>query len=355
LKELDTSNIFDRVDGTTPFLLLDGHHSRFGLPFLEYIHSEQHKWTCCIGVPYGTHLWQVADSSQINGGFKIALTRFKREVLACLTGNTPRFMQTDIISLVRKAWYASFAKQESAKVAIAKRGWNPLIFYLLDHPNLSLSFNNGVSDNSNQSGDSTLAIINQTVLKFNNGLNQFILIEAKKEGRKRKLEEQQKKVAAREENFTSLVNYTRLTASSGSLAKHNIFEIGAGLLAKVREKDEAEERKKQRISFNTVEREKQNGVRFQHAFSKYKNGKSLTREDLIALINRTKIASDPANGKNTKELTMQWEERKHRLNVFFPPEEVKVDVMEQSILEDFVDVVLQVEPLQHEEVRVMQL
>jgi hypothetical protein len=33
LKEFDTSDIFDREDGSTPFLLLDGHHSRFGLPF----------------------------------------------------------------------------------------------------------------------------------------------------------------------------------------------------------------------------------------------------------------------------------------------------------------------------------
>jgi hypothetical protein len=69
LEVLDSCNIFDRDNGTTPFLLLDGHHSRFGLPFLQCIHSEQYKWTCCIGVPYGTHLWQVADSSNMNGAF----------------------------------------------------------------------------------------------------------------------------------------------------------------------------------------------------------------------------------------------------------------------------------------------
>jgi hypothetical protein len=56
LKELDAYNIFERENGMTPFLLLDGHHSQFGLPFLEYIHSEQNRWTCFIKVPYGTHL-----------------------------------------------------------------------------------------------------------------------------------------------------------------------------------------------------------------------------------------------------------------------------------------------------------
>jgi hypothetical protein len=63
LEVLDKSEIFDRENSSTPFLLLDGHHhSSLGLPFLQYIHSDNHKWTCCIGVPYGTNLWQVVDS-----------------------------------------------------------------------------------------------------------------------------------------------------------------------------------------------------------------------------------------------------------------------------------------------------
>jgi hypothetical protein len=70
LEELDKSKIFDREDGSTPFLLLDGHHSCFRLPFLKYIHNNKHKWTYCIVVPYGTHLWQIADSSKLNGDFK---------------------------------------------------------------------------------------------------------------------------------------------------------------------------------------------------------------------------------------------------------------------------------------------
>jgi hypothetical protein len=107
LKEIDSCDIFDRSDSSTPFLLLDGHHSRFGLPFLQYIHNDQHKWTCCIGVPYRTHLWQVADSSEMNGSFKLALTQYKQKFISLQSGNigqTCRFVQTDIIPLVRKAW-----------------------------------------------------------------------------------------------------------------------------------------------------------------------------------------------------------------------------------------------------------
>ncbi len=54
LQYMDSLNLFDRSDGIPPFLLLDGHGSRFELPFLEYIMDKGHGWKVCIGVPYGT-------------------------------------------------------------------------------------------------------------------------------------------------------------------------------------------------------------------------------------------------------------------------------------------------------------
>ena len=39
------------------------------------------KWNACVGVPYGTSYWQVGDSSEQNGCFKMALTKYKRELL----------------------------------------------------------------------------------------------------------------------------------------------------------------------------------------------------------------------------------------------------------------------------------
>jgi hypothetical protein len=64
--------------GKKHFLLLDGHHSRKDLPFLDYIHNDNHEWACCIGVIYATHIWQVADLPQLKGSFKTELTRAKR-------------------------------------------------------------------------------------------------------------------------------------------------------------------------------------------------------------------------------------------------------------------------------------
>ena len=81
VKTLDELDIFDRSTGKNPFMLLDGHGSRLGLPFLSYINNPLHLWFACIGVPYGTSLWQVGDSKQQNGSYKMALSRIKKEII----------------------------------------------------------------------------------------------------------------------------------------------------------------------------------------------------------------------------------------------------------------------------------
>jgi hypothetical protein len=109
-------------------LLLDGHNSRFNLGFLEYINDPSTKWFVVLGLPYGTHVWQVGDSSEQNGSFNNAfygacdiLYDRKRK-----TGQPPTIVKTDIMPLVNEAWGKSFARRESNKKAISARGWNPL-------------------------------------------------------------------------------------------------------------------------------------------------------------------------------------------------------------------------------------
>ena len=80
LKKIDAALTFDRTEAM-PFLLLDGHGSRFQLSFLDCITAEGTKWTVCIGVPYGIHVQQVDDSSKQNGAFKIALTVAKQSII----------------------------------------------------------------------------------------------------------------------------------------------------------------------------------------------------------------------------------------------------------------------------------
>ena len=81
LKTLDFYNLFPCIDGVKPFLLLDGHWSRLELPFLQYINNPADHWIVCIGVPYGTSLWQVGDSTEQNGSFNMSITKGKQILL----------------------------------------------------------------------------------------------------------------------------------------------------------------------------------------------------------------------------------------------------------------------------------
>jgi hypothetical protein len=77
---LDSLKLFDRSKGLYPFLILDGHGSRFELDFLDYINTCESKWHVNIGLPYGTSYWQVGDSTEQNGFFKMVLSKAKQEL-----------------------------------------------------------------------------------------------------------------------------------------------------------------------------------------------------------------------------------------------------------------------------------
>ena len=56
-------------------MLVDGNGSTFALECLQYIRDENHKWDVIFGVPYGTLLWKVGDSSEQNGTYKSILLK----------------------------------------------------------------------------------------------------------------------------------------------------------------------------------------------------------------------------------------------------------------------------------------
>lgn len=138
-RHLDELEVFkeDREQGYTPFVLLDGHQSRFELEFLKYINDPDHRWNTCIGVPYGTSLWQVGDSQQQNGKFKMLLTKRKREMFEERMKSFNQhlhLLRTDIMLLVRDTWHLAFGDVEANLHAISERGWNPLNKNLLLNP-----------------------------------------------------------------------------------------------------------------------------------------------------------------------------------------------------------------------------
>jgi hypothetical protein len=83
LNRIDDLGVFPRDKILPdPFLLLDGHSSRFNLSFLELVNDKKHhRWTC-VGTPYGTNKWQLGDSEQQNGTFNIEMSKDKKERLA---------------------------------------------------------------------------------------------------------------------------------------------------------------------------------------------------------------------------------------------------------------------------------
>jgi hypothetical protein len=112
-----------------PFLLLNGHHSWVGLPFLKYINDDAHKWKVCIGVPYSTHLWQVQDASELNGCYKIALAKAKQHYLTFKPIGEKKFVLTDIIPLVNHAWHRSFTRKDVAVKAVSMVGVLLIMYY----------------------------------------------------------------------------------------------------------------------------------------------------------------------------------------------------------------------------------
>jgi hypothetical protein len=116
MQHLDTSMELDWLEATA-FLLLDGRGSCFGLNFLRYIKTIEMKWIVCKSVPYGTHLWQVGDSSEQNGAFEQALTRQKQVIISeksklHLPGKVEK---QDIVGLMHYAWNKSFAYERISK------------------------------------------------------------------------------------------------------------------------------------------------------------------------------------------------------------------------------------------------
>ena len=106
----------------------------------------------CIGVPYGTALWQVGDSKGQNGSFNIAMTKAKQHPLeykSIHTFENPSLQATVMVPLINKAWKKSFARVPKNRNAIANRGWNPLNRNLLLDPSIRATITDAEKENEN--------------------------------------------------------------------------------------------------------------------------------------------------------------------------------------------------------------
>jgi hypothetical protein len=145
LSWLDEREIFERFDGgPEPFIVVDGHESRLQPVFVDYITDPKHIWHVNFGIPHATSYWQVGDSPEQNGHFKMLLGNAKKDLVNFkIQHNIPLHLTAkDIVPLINKAWYPSFANKTTNRKAIAARGWNPLNRNLLLHPEIKVGSGN---------------------------------------------------------------------------------------------------------------------------------------------------------------------------------------------------------------------
>jgi len=244
LRYLDNLKIFDRSTGLNPFLLLDGHGSRFELEFLEYINNGETKWHVNIGLPYGTSYWQVGDSTEQNGCFKMALTRLKQKLVTQKNDhNLPyEINKTDVVKLVKDAWAVSFARVNTNKKAVMQRGWGPkaLNYNVLLHEEIAPS---------NPDRNPPASVIRKTnvaadELNLSAGLAgsliDRIVIEKNKETRGTTAAEMRQK--RHETAKRSLENHEK-RCSAGLIAAAGKFSLNEDVLAYVRQTKEQEQEK----------------------------------------------------------------------------------------------------------------
>ena len=156
-KRIDYLKLYEeeRKQGYIPFCLLDGHQSRFDLSFLQYINNPETRWNVCIGVPYGTALWQVGDSLEQNGAFKMNMSTAKRDLFNDRLNSFQQdlhLIRTDVMPLISKTWMKSFGRVESNLKAISSQGWDPYTLALLLEPSLRTTMTDEMMEWERSSG-----------------------------------------------------------------------------------------------------------------------------------------------------------------------------------------------------------
>jgi len=297
LKFMDDLHLFDR-SLCKPFLL---YGSRMQLPFLKYINIPEHEWVCCIGVPYATHIWQVADASELNGLFKIELTRAKREYLRHRT--TACFLPTDIVPLVKHAWHRSFGNQDRAAKAIASRGWNPLNYCLLDHPALKKVAAPVV--------DLTKATPNISSGLGYHYIDKLIEEERRNEGRVKKFKEAKESLKNKEAKAEKLAAITKV--SSSVLAVSNHYVLDKGVLSIVEKNEEEAVKKRVESETRKLDQQKKADDKYFAALRKMANNAALNKKHMKVLLMRHKHSQDSPIKPKVAELNVQFEARKQRL------------------------------------------
>jgi hypothetical protein len=350
LKTMDDANVFPRSDGIPkPFVLLDGHGSRFEPLFLDYITDKTHRWEVCLGLPNGTHIWQVGDGKQQNGSFKRQLVKAKHDKVRekMHAHKEAKITKSDIVPLVNKAFPCSFGNMVGNRHAIADRGWNPLNRGCLEAPEVfstkvaskaqataTTTENSGDEDSSSdnmpdsqdttssayQASQTSDAILGGLNFEHGHSASIFNRIDQDKGRRKGQLEsykEIQENRKKREENgeAVDLMNKRVTAGRLVQMGKYSVNDMAPHLNAKIEKQTQAAEaaalaKKITEYRKDTVTFEKALDIRDTREESKwisdhYKVMIQFKRLRLLQEHVRTLELTNGSNGRNKKKKDKQ--------------------------------------------------
>ena len=201
------------------------------------------------------------------------------------------FEMSDIVPLVRRAWEKSFANQINAKKAIAERGWGPLNYICIDHPDvrkeiINKDLENVSTSNSNHSGN---IVIDTSTFNYETGYagsitESIVALHLKDEKRKQTLLEKKTKINLISNNTEKIKALCKSIPSSGILGGIGHFSFSENLSEVIREenkrKHESEELKinRKKVKLNN------DVVKYLSARTKYNSNNVLTVAEYKSLI-----------------------------------------------------------------------
>jgi hypothetical protein len=161
-----------------------------------------------------THVWQPNDAKGLNGKFRVESTKAKRKFL--LAWGSPKFEPRDIIPLVNKAFQVNFAIQKDVQKAIARRGWSPLNYKLLENfqsPTGSAALCSSVTPSLNVTHGSASIYLD------------LLVEESKKdEGRKWWNEELKAMLKRKEQKLNHIKTIGKVSSARLAANNHNLLE-----------------------------------------------------------------------------------------------------------------------------------
>jgi hypothetical protein len=252
----------------------------------------------------------MADSTELNGCFKMGVTEAKKAIFAARIDK--RFTPEDIIPIINAAWAKSFGRPAHGKKAAVVRGWNPCNWALLRDPDILATKAAGDTEPHDEpsAGETSCETDVPTAINISAGksleLTDTLLDHADNEAsRKRRFDNGMKRV----EVMTTWKMSKKIT--SGTLAARRQYRLGVtvkdDVFALVQDKLAKEGKK------NTDAKERRRNFMAKVASAKETMARNdtLSGKEMTIMIQYKKPPNGSAVKKRKDDLVAQWNRRQN--------------------------------------------